>query len=835
MPSWLKISLRIVIGTLLLIVLLWLGIAAYVQVNKKWVLEEITEQLNENINGSLTIESMEPELIRGFPGISIDLENVLLRDSLWHTHRHDLLKAKNIFVSVNAFSIIRGKPRIREISIENGSIYLFRDSTGYSNTSIFKRKEDRTKEEKQGQPRINNFNFKNVNFAFENDTKFKLFQLAISRASGGFTYTPAGWEAEANVNALIKNFAFNIRSGSFLKNKTLSANVKFSYDKLTEILTVPAQDFRLDNDVLDIGMKFILKEKPTKFTVNIRSDAILYKNAISLVSPNISRNLKYIDLKEPLALEANIMGRMKFRDTPRVNLRWTVTDNVFLTPRGDITECSFSGRYTNEVNPVMGHNDRNSRIDVYGMRGKYTDIPFRADTLHVTNLVKPILEGRFRSTFALSKLGPVVGEETFSFQAGTADMNLIYKGALNPDDTTVPFINGYVQIKDAAITYVPRGLPFTNSSITLQFAGSDLFVKNTRLQSGTSTLYMNGSLLNFLNLYYTDPEKIVLDWNIRSPQINLNEFRSFLKRRRSTTVSRPRSTGRFTSISHRVDRVLEASTVHMILHVDKAIYRKFHAKNINADVTLAQSGISLKNVTISHADGRLLLSGNIDQEGNINRMDIDAKIENVHVNDFFRAFENFGQQTITSDNIKGRLFAYAKVSGNIKDDGDFMSRSLQGTVSFNLKDGALVNFEPLMKVGKFIFRKRKLENITFSDLKNTLDVKGDKIYIRPMLIESSALNAKVEGTYAIGPGTDITLDIPLRNPKKDELIMDDSLKAERQMKGLVLHLRAVDGEDGKVVIKWNRKENEALEAVEKKEKAEKKEARRNKRLLKRNK
>jgi hypothetical protein len=244
---------------------------------------------------------------------------------------------------------------------------------------------------------------------------------------------------------------------------------------------------------------------------------------------------------------------------------------------------------------------------------------------------------------------------------------------------------------------------------------------------------------------------------------------------------------------------------------------------------MAQKGISLKNVSVDHADGRILANAYMDQGGPVNHIDIDANINNVHINDFLDAFENFGQTTLSSKNIKGRFFAKAKVSGNIKDNGDLVSRSIHGTVDFNLKDGALVNFEPLMKVGKFLFRRRRLENVTFSDLKNSLDVKGDKIYIEPMLIESSAINAKVEGVYAIGAGTDILMDIPLRNPKRDELIFDDSLKAERQMKGLVLHLRAVDGDDGKVNIKWNRKEKEERQEQRKVEKTEKKKLR----LLKR--
>ena len=587
------------------------------------------------------------------------------------------------------------------------------------------------------------------------------------------------------------------------------------------------QEITIDNEELDHGAKFYLKEKPTTFEVNLRSGGILYKNAIARVSPNISRNLKMMDLTDPLKLSAIIKGKMKFRDTPLVKVNWEVEDNTFIVPGGKITEASFKGKYTNEANPIMGHNDKNSRIEVVGMKGKYYDIPFNADSLEVTNLIQPTLEGRFRSTFNLSKLTPLLGDDgSFQVKDGMADMNLRYRGTLNPQDTTPSYINGFIQIKNAAMTYVPRSLGFTNSNITLLFRGHDVFVNDAKLQSGSTTLYMSGSLKDFFNLYYRAPEKIVLDWNIRSSLVNLNEFRSLISNRRSVKrVRSGNSSAQVSRISRQLDNVLEQSSVHMLLHIDKVIYRKFRADNINADVTMAQKGINLKNVSVNHADGKILVNANMDQGGPINHIDIDANINNVHINDFLDAFENFGQTTISSKNIKGRFFAKAKISGNIKDNGDLVSRSLHGSLNFNLKDGALVNFEPLLNVGKFIFRKRRLEYITFSDLENTLDVKGDKIYIHPMLIESSALNAKVEGVYAIGPGTDILVDVPLRNPKKDELVWDDSLKAERQMKGLVLHLRAVDGEDGKVKIKWNRKEKQERQEQRQAEKAEKKKLR----------
>ena len=48
-----------------LILIAWIAFAAYVQSHKKELLSSITTQLNENLNGTLTIEQLKKE---GDPG-----------------------------------------------------------------------------------------------------------------------------------------------------------------------------------------------------------------------------------------------------------------------------------------------------------------------------------------------------------------------------------------------------------------------------------------------------------------------------------------------------------------------------------------------------------------------------------------------------------------------------------------------------------------------------------------------------------------------------------------------------------------------------------------------
>ncbi len=81
-----------------------------------------------------------------------------------------------------------------------------------------------------------------------------------------------------------------------------------------------------------------------------------------------------------------------------------------------------------------------------------------------------------------------------------------------------------------------------------------------------------------------------------------------------------------------------------------------------------------------------------------------------------------------------------------------------------------------------------------------------------MQINSSVLNIDVAGTYGMTNGTNIAIDIPLRNPKGDSTITDKAELQKKRFKGIVLHLLARSDESGKVKIGLNKERKEEKEA-----------------------
>ncbi|WP_160717189.1 AsmA-like C-terminal region-containing protein [Chitinophaga solisilvae] len=799
MRKWLRVVL-IAGGSLLgLLILLLLGLAWYINANKSNFLKQITGQLNDRISGNLTIGDMEPSLFRSFPNVSLALKKVVLKDSLWQRHRHALVDVDYIFVRVNTLSLLRRYVDVKEVSLQNGSIYLYTDTTGYTNTTALQGNGGGKKSGSKDAD-IKMLNLEHITFELENEQKFKRFTLEIKQLSGKVQAADSGIHADIRSEILAKNFAFNTTKGSYLKNKTLGLNLSLFFKRQTRQLEIPQQEMRIDGQPVMITGRFNFSEKPPPFYLKINATQVLLKDAASWLSPSISSKLGSINLSAPLDAEAILNGHLKYRDTPNVLVTWKTTNNVLITTMGEWTHCSFTGRFNNEIIPGAGHNDENSAVNIFGLQASLNSVPLKADTIRVVNLKHPLLHGHFQSQFPLANLNSAAEDIPILFKEGNARADLYYSGPVLKDDNTPSSLQGIVEVQQGAFNYLPRDLTFRNCNATLRFQGQDLQLERVTIQSQKSTLKMEGTIKNMLNFYFSAPEKIALNWKITSPLVDLNEFRSFLVARKKgkKPVNKKVQGGK---VARQLDAVLDASNVRMQVLLDKVIYANFTAQQVAAELSLTKTDVLINKISLQSAGGSAQVSGIVHPQGNNNTFKINAAVTNMHIGQLFYAFDNFGMESLTSKNLKGIVSAKTNIRGNILDNGTMAKHSLFGSINFSLKNGALIDFAPLADIGNFVFRRRRLDSITFENLSNTFQVEGNKILIPPMRIASSAVNIDVNGVYGINGGTDIKLDVPLRNPAKDSAITDKAEKERRSRKGIIVHLRAVSEKDGKVKIK----------------------------------
>lgn len=801
LPSWAKVMLVAFISLLLLTILAWLAFVGYVYSHKKELLTRITTEISEHIDGQLEIKDIEPALLQSFPNVSVRATEVRLSDSLYPRHQQYTIDLKAVYIKLNILSLLTRHPEIVKVTLANGSIHLFTDKQGYTNTYLFQKKPGKKKSKNKKQFELSRFGIDKVTFIYDHEQRDKQFKVTVNHMDAHIHIKNTIWEIDADTRAYFHQLGFNLTKGGFLTKKTLKAPLKIIFDRNKKELKLPEQLLLVDDHKINFAAVFKFDKKPAVFTMLINAPAIPFREGASMLSRHIAKTLDSIDVKKPIAVKVSIDGSFQYPDTPEVHAYFDVKNNTIITPFGEMDKAMVKGEFTNYYVKGRGKADNNSAIIIPSVQVNWQEIPVQADSILIISTLHPLLTCRLRAQFPVEKLDAIAGN-TFTMAGGQAAFDLSYSGPVASKDTFEYSMHGYIHIRNASLTYLPRSLSFNRCNATLVFTGKDMHLEKTTLSSRKSTIQMEGTATDFMNAYFTDPGKVVFDWKINSNLVDLNEFRTFLAPRKKAPVSKRALNRKISNFNNKLDDVLDKSSMHLWVRVNQLTYRKFGARNIDARLNLTQEGISIKNVHLKHAGGSLDADAYIRQSVPGNPFEIKARLHQVQVDKLFHAFENFGQTTIMAENLEGSFSGNFEIRGGMQETGAIINRSLAGKINFTLDNGALKNFPPLLSVQKFAFKKRNLSHITFKTLKNQLDLDHGKITIHPMDIESSVLHLKIQGIYALDKGTDISIEAPLRNPQKEEERIKKGLKP-RKGKGIVLYLRAKDGEDGKVRIGWD--------------------------------
>lgn len=797
-----------VVGIVFFVMLaLWLFGAYLVEKNSQLVLEKIIEKVDSKIKGKVSVGAWKVSFFKSFPNMSVSFENVVLRDSLWKTHRHDLLNARNIDLRLGLFPLIKGRISIEKISFNQMKIFVYTDTAGYSNLDMLKTGKRETKKPEDDTRMTNPFKvkhleFKHAVFILNDQKRHKFFNIDIDKLAAEINHTPEGWNGDFKLISHVHDFAFSTRKGSFIKDKIVQGRITAHYNNEAGLIAFDRKPLKIGRDVFHIAAEIALRTKIPHFTIDITGKQLLYKDMAPLLAPNIRKKTAMFDVQKPIDVVATIMndGTIVNSD-PSIRVKITVLNNVIKTPFVTLTDCSFIGFFDNRDTLKRKTGDPNSIFRFNNISAKCYNIPILMDSLRIRNLKKPVLTANLAADFPLQKLNRSFGD-LFDFHKGSVNLRLSARTDMKALELHKPVFYGKIYIRNADLTYKPRRIRLVNSSLNLDFNQQGLCISDSKFQLGENVVNLDVQVKNFLNLFYSDPEKLIADIRLRSPLINLKDLVPVFASRQQTST--PGSdTHTFEDFTDQLAVAMEKSTIRLTVDVAKAVYDKFEARDLDASIYMVGTDIFLKNVGVKHADGSLSLQGAIRERGNRkSHVTLRSVIRRVNIPKFLYAFNNFGQETITNNNIRGLLSANLNLEGDISEEGTIIKNSLQGKLNFSLDKGALVGLTPLEKISKYVFKSRNLSNVQLQPLQGTFSLRGDKIDISPMQINSTVLNFDIAGVFGFHAGTNITLDIPLRDPGKSLGIRDPEKRNQERMKGLVLHLRYFD-DNGKPRIRWN--------------------------------
>lgn len=794
---------KIVLGVLVLVGIVLLSViamATYISFNKEVLRKKIIEKIRERTRGEVVIGSVSPAFFETFPFISVELNNVILRDSAFAIHKKDLLTARKIFLETSLFHILKDS-KLKAVSFEDGRINLFRDST-YNNTYIFKtsnkEKDDSDEPSAADYPDIR---MKNMEISFKNPNRNKDHGILAKKLVASIEHDNKKLVISTKSDMMIRQIAFNTTKGGYLTNTSWKASFELEYDKKTRTLSFPKQRIDLNDHPYYFSGTFRIDDQSPDFQLDITSKDTRFQHAASLLPKRTYTKLEEYRLSGPVSINISVTGKTSsgFKPLVKATVKAPATD--LKTNFIHLVNCSFEASFNNEIAVGQVRDDKNSEIRISNFQGMLGKIPLKIDSLIITNLKEPELNGHLVSNFPLKDLNEQTGSSTLKFRTGTGRINVHYQGPISGDNQSSPGLTGIISLNDAGLDYIPRGFVMNDGNGDILFKDNHLLVRSLTMNTGKTNLTMNGRAENFLTLLKVSPEKLILQWNIKSRKIFLEDYKGFL----SSPVKKEKKSNiaaTFSKTAEKIDKMLLDGDARLNLDAAALNYNKFDAQNLKARVLLTPAAAKLEEVSMDHARGKISMKGIVDKTSLHNVVDITANLNKVYLPVLFESFSDFGQDAIQSKNVEGSITADVTLHALVTEKGTVLRDKTKGKVNFLIENFELNNFEPIQKLSEKVFKKQDFSRIKFADLENSLIIDGSAYIMDRMDIRSTALVFSVKGVYDVEKGTDMGIILPIKNLLKNNANLELSDEGRNQS-GISIRLRAKTGEDGKLAIGWD--------------------------------
>jgi hypothetical protein len=443
--------------------LLYVIAYAYVSYNKKDIIKQVTAQISEKLSGTVVVNNVDLSFLRTFPQISVMLEKVSIKDTMYDVHKHPFFTAEALYARISVWNVITKTDPLTGLRIDNGNLYIYTDSSGYTNNYLLsgKKGEDTTIQKKSKKVVLDEIKLNNFHITLNNVLKNKLLEFEAEKFVCNIRDKDSTLRLRTKSNLLIKSFAFNLAKGSYIKGKTFKGNFDLFYNLRNKHLTFDKISIDIGDQPFILTGLFALDASP-RFNLKVDAKKITIEKGKTYLPEKVALAVSVVALNQPLDINVDINGPLTPGD-PLVTVDWATTRNTTVTTPFFVFEnCSFTGGYTNELVPGLPRRDPNSRIRIHNFNGEWEGIPMKSSNIYIDDLVNPMINFDLQSTFSLTTLNNLLQNNSLTLSEGKANLDVTYSGPLIKNSNTNTTLDGTLKINDGLVMYNPRSIALKN-------------------------------------------------------------------------------------------------------------------------------------------------------------------------------------------------------------------------------------------------------------------------------------------------------------------------------------------------------------------------------------
>lgn len=747
--------------TAVIFFVLFIGILITPFIFKGKLLELTKQEINNNLNATVTFEKFSVQILRSFPNLTVSISNLdIVGDGQFA--QDTLLSFKKLSATVDIMTVIKGEDiGVIDILIDAPRIRALIAADGSANYDIFIY-EDEEEEELAVDTVSSPFAIQLQNIAIRNgyieyhDIPANMHAIIDEmnvRVSGDFTDVAT----HIKTSVEIANLNYVMDGIPYLSQAEFELIAEIEADFVAEKYTLRDNIMRIN--ALELAytgwLQFI--EDETHMDISFASSQNDFKQILSLVPGVYMEGFEDISTDGVLSLSGNVMGVYKENPEyyPAFDLALTVKNGKLQYPDvpkpiDNIQAELFIMNRTYDLDDMIIHLNK--------LQVSFADNPFNMSFYMSHPLSNPLMKAEMKGTIDLNSMKDFIPLENTTLR-GILTSDLEFAARMSDiEQENYDNIIAVGQLGLTDFTYIDVDYPdgIFISDLAMTFSPQFVYLEKCSLKIGKSDMVLSGRLENFIPYALAD-ETIKGTLDFYSHFLDANEF---LDEAETETIQTDT-----TAVSYEIIPV--PSNIDFVLRtkIDRLLYDIYDVENIEGTVVIRDSRVSMEGLRMNMLQGTMRMSGYYaTPEYSKPEARFDLDISGFDMAESFKTFNTIQRLAPIAEYLSGAFSTKLSFHSNLEQDFTPLLSSLNGSGMFQTSAMSMQN-SGMQTFLSDRLKQEQFRTVTAQNILMLFEIVNGNIEIKPFETNFNGNNALVEGRSALDGGLDykIAFQIPTKN------------------------------------------------------------------------
>jgi uncharacterized protein involved in outer membrane biogenesis len=720
----------------------------------------VIEQVNNNLNATVSLGDVGLNLFRSFPNFSLSLHELTVANHA-PFEGDTLAKIGTFRFEIDLMSVLRGDDlQVRSISIADADFQLKMladeqanwDITIPDSVEVELPVEEEPTEFKFG---IKKYSLTNVNLVYD-DAYFK--QKAVikglnHRGTGDFTQDDFVLETFTEIAAIDYSF----EGVKYLSKAKGKFEVPIAINMPNFTFTFTNNDLYLNELNLKFAGVVAMPADDIDMDLSFSTPQSDFKALLSVVPGVFNEYFKDIKTSGKFVFDGKMKGTYNDESMPAFDFKLAVDNGFFQYPDlpaavQNIVMDLHIGNPTGDLDATV--------VDLSKFALDLGGNPFSLRLLTKTPMSDPYLEAAFKGRLNLAEVQQWYPVEEVKSLKGIFKGDFVAQGnmsALDQKRFKDFTMLGDVALSDFYTQYdgVAEGVYISEAA--LRFSPEFVSLTNFDLKMGSSDVQASGRIDNLIQ-YYFDADVLRGSFLVKSNLLNLNEL---MGEQTNAGVDDPATE------SAALEVIEIPANIDFALNADfkRVLYDNMELSNMQGALVLRDRTLGFRDVNMGLLGGTIQLAGVYDTR-DIRKpaFNFNMGMQQFNLQETFKTFVTMQKVAPIGQYTSGSFSTGVGVEGILLEDMTPDLNSLSGGGLLKIPNAAIKGYKPLDQLADLL-KINELKNMVLNNVNLSFEFEQGRVYIQPFDLAFRDMKMTIFGSNGFDQSIDYTINMEVPRSK----------------------------------------------------------------------